>query len=414
VTPSNIGTGLRANTSRLHRVTPQDFPLSKVQYATSHSEGKLLLSVLIHDPVRRKDQRRLWRFDPATGQWETVHNVIIDGPATDETSEGLPSLPVAAETRIRIAPSFEGDNETAEVWWKSPCGEGRLLIQNGAISLDEAPAASGTKWHFISWYSIDAGLIALVDEPDGQRRVMFSANSTTRHLWDTATLPTDSHRISGLTVFDGDVFISSDDARRGFTLWRHRAGKSFGHAESWEPVLDLGAFRYLLNAEVLELVSRPDALYLATGIKESTPSEGSGNSHAQRGFELLRFYPENDDWDLVVGQPRFTQQGLKVPLSGRGPGFNERDPLQLECFVVDASGLHIGVADAEGFQLWRLDETDHWKSAWPGAFTEYERVRISAAYPTAQGILLVAESWDFGGKDSLEIWLASGESIVRD
>ena len=38
--------------------------------------------------------------------------------------------------------------------------------------------------------------------------------------------------------------------------------------------------------------------------------------------DLIRIHPD-DSWDLVVGERRNTQQGMKLPLSGLGAGFND-------------------------------------------------------------------------------------------
>jgi hypothetical protein len=62
-----------------------------------------------------------------------------------------------------------------------------------------------------------------------------------------------------------------------------------------------------------------DALYVGTGI------QGMGYDRTYdagpAAAELIRIYPD-DSWELIVGDPRRTFEGMKIPLSGWGPGFN--------------------------------------------------------------------------------------------
>jgi hypothetical protein len=60
------------------------------------------------------------------------------------------------------------------------------------------------------------------------------------------------------------------------------------------------------------------AMYIGTGI------QGGGNDRVNKigpaGAELLRINSD-DSWDLIVGDPRHTENGLREPLSGLRAGF---------------------------------------------------------------------------------------------
>ena len=89
------------------------------------------------------------------------------------------------------------------------------------------------------------------------------------------TLPGTSDQVSGFTIFDQVVYVTIDDARRGFELWALAAGDNPAGTESWKTILEFGASRYLRNANVLALLGCADALYLAVGLKNALPENRS-------------------------------------------------------------------------------------------------------------------------------------------
>jgi SAM-dependent methyltransferase len=120
-----------------------------------------------------------------------------------------------------------------------------------------------------------------------------------------------------LCAFDGHLYASTMNPLGGFQLW-----KSDMEGEApyrWHKVLSAGAFRGFLNEMALSLCAFGGCLYVGTGIA------GGGYDRVRKigpaPSELLRVHPD-DSWDLVVGAPRITPAGVKAPLSGLGPGFN--------------------------------------------------------------------------------------------
>ena len=75
-----------------------------------------------------------------------------------------------------------------------------------------------------------------------------------------------------------------------------------------------------MNAQVFACVPWKNALYVACG--RSEPRRGR---QYQEGFEILRIYPDGS-WDVVIGAPRVTRSGLKIPLACLGPGMDEFEP----------------------------------------------------------------------------------------
>jgi hypothetical protein len=74
-----------------------------------------------------------------------------------------------------------------------------------------------------------------------------------------------------------------------------------------------------MNEMAMSMCVFNNALYVGSGI------QNGGYDRTYRigpaAPELIRIYPD-DTWDLVVGEPRSTPQGYKVPLSNMRAGFN--------------------------------------------------------------------------------------------
>lgn len=383
-------------------------PLPIVRYASVAWDESVLLSALFHDEVRGRDHCTLWRFDPSDCSCKMLNDDVFEIPARhlDGGDSGSISRPT---TSIRLIPGVKkAGDQIAEIVWETQDWVSRFQLSDEQV-LTEVPLRSGPDWRFVSWQRLKDGLIILTEDADGRRRLLRTVPGSSES-WEFVAAPSNSDQISGLAVFDGFVYVTIDDARRGFTLWALRIEEIPAEAGSWRAVLEFGAFRYLRNANALELVSCEDALYLAAGLKQPLSADQSIATFACQDFELLRVYPNGGGWDIVIGQPRFTIDGLKVPLSGRGAGFNERDPLRVGCLINTVSGLHLGVQDDQMVQLWKLAGTDQWEEVCHGAFLEYQRARLAAAYPTPCGILLIAECLDFGGLDSLELWILPQET----
>jgi hypothetical protein len=337
-----------------------------------------------------------------------LHDDVFDIPGR-HLGEGDSGSLARRTTSIRLIPGAKAARaQIAEIAWETQDWVSRFQLNDENV-LTEMPLPSAPDWRFVSRQLLKDGLIVLVEDADGRRRLLRTAQGSSKR-WEFVAAPCNSDRISGLAVFDGSVYVTIDDAQRGFGLWALPAEEISAEAASWRVVLEFGAFRYIRNANVLELVSCEDALYLAAGLKQPSSADQSVAIFACRDFELLRVYPDGGGWDIVIGQPRFTIDGLKVPLSGRGPGFNERDPLRVGCLINTVSGLHLGVQDDQMVQLWKLNGTDQWQELCHGAFLEYQRARLAAAYPTSRGLLLITECLDFGGHDSLELWILSQEA----
>ncbi|SEQ06047.1 hypothetical protein SAMN04488038_103226 [Solimonas aquatica] len=119
-----------------------------------------------------------------------------------------------------------------------------------------------------------------------------------------------------MTVYDGHLYGGTANPYTGGELWRTRGGSL---PYEWEPVITEGADRGVHNEVAGTLCEFKGALYVALGVI-------NGGYH--RAFkigpaaaEIIRVWPDKS-WDLIMGEARQTRQGLKYPLSGMTPGFD--------------------------------------------------------------------------------------------
>lgn len=139
--------------------------------------------------------------------------------------------------------------------------------------------------------------------------------------------------IYSLGSFQDQLYAGTGNHVTGFQLWR---ADPFGEPPlDWKLVLVNGAYRGNFNMATAAMASFKGALYIGGGI----PGFGydKANDVGPAACELIRVHPD-DSWDLLFGTARFTPDGLKIPLSLKGPGLD--DPYNS---VVWSMGVHNGV-----------------------------------------------------------------------
>lgn len=87
----------------------------------------------------------------------------------------------------------------------------------------------------------------------------------------------------------------------------------------WRKVIDKGAYRGPLSEIAMGMVEFNGALYVGSSIQNG--GYDRTNLVGPAAGEIIRIHPD-DSWDLLVGTPRDTPDGMKYPLSGMGPGFD--------------------------------------------------------------------------------------------
>jgi hypothetical protein len=126
---------------------------------------------------------------------------------------------------------------------------------------------------------------------------------------------------SNVTIFDmagfnGYLYAGTGNQEKGYQIWKSDvSGKP---PYTWFSVIVDGAYRGPENQGSASMYVFKDRLYVGSGIQKGGYDQTTGISGQP---ELIRINPD-DTWQLICGEQRNTPDGLKIPLSGKGPGFD--------------------------------------------------------------------------------------------
>ncbi|SIT15279.1 Nucleoside-diphosphate-sugar epimerase [Roseivivax lentus] len=120
-----------------------------------------------------------------------------------------------------------------------------------------------------------------------------------------------------MTQANGQLYAGTFNHFEGYQIW---TTPPCGDGPlQWRKVIDRGAHRGPLSEIAMGMCEFNGALYVGSSIQnggyDRTNLVGPGAG------EIIRIWPD-DSWDLLVGMPRDTPDGMKYPLSGLGPGFD--------------------------------------------------------------------------------------------
>jgi hypothetical protein len=193
--------------------------------------------------------------------------------------------------------------------------------------------------------------------PTGQRQawnragapIVYASSSPGADPWQPASEPSFGNPantvVFELATFADHLYAGTFNARSGFEIWKTRA-RSRRLPFAWRKVVDHGAHRGNLNEAATSMCAFKGALYVGSGIQNGGFDRTHGVGPA--AAELIRIHPD-DTWDLVVGTPRKTPDGSKLPLSGLGPGFDNPFNGYVWRMAVHKGWLYVGTFDVSVF-----------------------------------------------------------------
>ncbi len=308
---------------------------------------------------------QIWRCGASANDWHRVFRA----PLAAARDEGQ----VARETGFRAMAIFQGqaDPTTAlyAATWAVSRSPGSLILRS----------YDGLTYHPVSCYGMIPGLditasrvlVPFRDQlfmaPTGTRSVdgkfainvcgvatIYATRDPATRPWLAACEPSfgdpSNEGVFTLCPFNDQLYAGTFN-NGGFQLWRsHCHGAPPYH---WTKVIDRGAGRGSLNQIALSLIPFKDALYIGTGIQNGGYDRVNGIGPA--GSELLRVQPD-DSWDLIVGTPRQTPVGRKVPLSGFLPGFGNIFSGYFWAMAEHDGWLYLGTMDSTIWLEWLRDD----------------------------------------------------------
>lgn len=385
---------------------------------------QLFLADIYSDAERAIDFLRILRYSPEANSWQEVHSTFVSQSTAPASSQPMTAAPASAPVATAAARSTEtcyiavlppGTSTTAGLYARFTTATTETVVYskdgNNFQGIESPSAAIVGLLFSRQCLSFHGHLFAL---PAAASSV-FQGKSEVVQVYGPEDAPPrwragyaqafDAPRPlknSALAAFHGALYAATLNLEQGFQLWQ--LSKDQLAPLHWTSVLDYGAYRYVLNQSLPYLTAFKGNLYLASGLWLERGQE-SKNPFYPAGFELLRFY-QDGDWDVLVGTPRFTPQGLKVPLSGFGSGFEDPYRSLVECLVVHQDHLYLGLQSLETFQLWRSSEGETWEQ-----LPHYEQlsregdISVRALLSTSWGLCFGVDVSRPDGTEELEIWL---------
>lgn len=309
---------------------------------------------------------QIWRYDPVGGgDWERVFRSPL--------VEGLNGQPAPLAVGFRCMTIYQGVNDPKPAIYTFPVVGGNaksavtLRSYNGTefeqLPPPDVPGAGSEFGSFRAVVSFKGKLFvapsharAIADSDKTQVNVapvvgVLCTEDPASGVWQISSPPSFDDP-TNVVVFDmaasgGYLYASVGNIRKGFQLWRTAGEGPAPH--DWELVLDRGADRGQLNQAVISFAEFDGALYLGTGIQNG--GFDRTNNVGPAAAEVLRVWPDKT-WDLVVGEPRQSRQGLKIPLSGMNAGFDNPLGTYMWRMAVHDGTLYVGTHDLSTFSIY--------------------------------------------------------------
>jgi SAM-dependent methyltransferase len=418
------------------------------------------------NPYKEFDLRgQIWRYHPPTNAWEKVMvSPVITNP------KGIP-IPVYYGVRNMGVYQRPGDSDPAlyTLSWSPRGGPGaRLLRSQDGINFEplqilidgmepnvfssfRSLASFRGKLYTapgsISGNANSAGLAAILETHDPLSEQWQKVNET--NFGDPHNDAT-----AELIVFNDHLYAGTSNPD-GFQLWKTDAAGRPPYR--WKQVISQGAGRGPTNKATASMCVFKGCLYIGTAISNGGYCRKYGIGPA--ACEIIRVYPD-DSWELVMGEGRVTRHGLKMPLSGYGPGFDQRANTYLWRMRCHNGWIYAGtfspvsllpylprqkwpehkkrLLDRErtsaitdkigGFDLWRSRDGEHWIPITRNGFGNPFNWGVRSMCSTPFGLVLgvanpygpdvavqrVGGKWSYerNPRGGLEVWLGSYDHDV--
>ena len=233
-----------------------------------------------------------------------------------------------------------------------------------------------------------------------------------------------------LAVYNDQLWVGTFNPLTGFEVLRTNAVGP----PPWDfiQIVTDGAYRPIdeernvLNESVVSMAPFRGSLYVGSGILFGGNDVVFENGPAPA--EVIRINSD-DSWDLVAAQPRRTPDGLKLPISGMGPGFGNVSTGYIWRMIVHNDWLYVGTMDNSyilqygdpsdlpedmpvemlemfvqveaGFDLWKTYDGRHWFQLTRNGFGDELAVGVRSMATSEHGLFI-------GGADpyyGCRVWL---------
>lgn len=378
-------------------------PVSTLAHSMAWFNGFLYLGTTTPKASGAEDRGRILRHHPDTGAWEVMFEAPVLVPDAAIQARAVarggpmarkvpPPTALGREFGIRSMAVFQGPGDAA------PClYAGTMSVWGGLVLRSEdgktfAPVTTpglgpdlGDS-EILSFRGLTAFKGKLFTSPAGTvsdtvndlnlapRQMVYVSDDPVSGVWKPACEEGFGDPVNkgifSLAAAHGYLYAGTASPMRGFQLWRTKGTGKLPYR--WDCVLTDGAGRFNHNYCTTAMTEFNGDLYVGSGI----PGLGYDreNDVGPAAGELIRVRPDGT-WDLIFGEPRFTPDGLKVPLSGRGPGLDDPYNSVIWSMCVHDGALYFGTHQWEpfdyamhgkgaplqgGYQLWASHDGESW------------------------------------------------------
>jgi hypothetical protein len=367
------------------------------------------------DPADLLLAAEIWRYRPRTGQWDRVYTSPLDIPVRFNAQQkptkftardiAFPAMAVVKEAGGREV-LYAGGMSAAEVFpgvfgaMASPPPP-RLLRSLDGAGWQAVPQSAGTLMGdlgkglpgsaikpvmFEALVGHRGRLFAAVGDSLGHNAILVASDPASGDdAWKLGSAPPETFPVSALAVYNDFLYcaVAGDRGQPYRILKADAAGTA---PLSFSPVLTgTTAWRAVSLAEFR------GRLYVGTGVPP----------------ELVRI-DADDSWEVIVGPPRMTDEGLKRPLSGLSLGLGSAFSAQFRALAEHEGKLYLGVSDWSqalevtpfgemaqlefGFDLFRSDDGISWAPVTRNAFGADHQSVARTMQSTPAGLFLGSAS----------------------
>ncbi len=396
-------------------------------------------------PADYKDlslQAEIWQYTPETKTWVRVYqspadipvgtdqagnpafvaeDIVFRGMAVFTEADGTQALYVAGDDASPLYDSIPPYNTQG---YPLP----RILRTTDGVNFAPIPMAPGTFLGDIVKNSTtqfkvrgfrdllvyNGKLYATATDYIGTGSIISSSNpSAGNDAWQQVSPPTATMPVRTMLVFNNYLYIGGGDARIG----QPRPGGGINPDgyfvyKTTNPTTDLSSFTQIITDgagvplgarahDALSMTVFNNQLYVGT----------------DRPTELVRLNPD-DSWDLLVGPPRNTPQGMKYPLSGMSSGFGNTFTGHFYRMAAYNNQLYLGTWDWSdslqplpyfdpvflyeyGTDLYKTSDGIHWNALSHNGLNDPGNFGIRTLLPTSVGLFL-GTTRPFGGA---QVWV---------
>ena len=347
------------------------------------------------------------RYDSENDSWEEVYAGALEG---ENNYKGVGSGNSASGIPLAIA--FLEETPSLIVSFLSPSSSQFLRSEDGKT------------FHTVSEPQLDNHVLSFRRLLPFQNRLYaIPADNTAKNLicacddpetgkWQAVNLPgfdnLDNQAVSQIVAFNNCLYAGTVNPETGFQIWKTQDTNQTPY--TWKQIISDGARGYAFNSCVSSMVVFQGNLYFASGMPAD--SYDRGNDIPITAPEIIRIYPD-DSWDLIVGAPKFTPDGLKVPLSVMGAGFDDSHNCTLQFMAVHNDCLYVGTQGKGGFQLWATEDGEIWEPIRLEPLSDRRDIEIYTVVTTPWGLVTVLGKINLQNTDNplkpkthdVEVWL---------